>query len=838
MKKRLSPFFVLVSNSFIASAPCNANAQLTLVPYTVTTNADTGVGSLREAITEANATSVNDEIVFDSSLFANGACTITLQSALPTIASTTSAGTLTITGQGATSLIISGNTGNSARNFRIFSIASGGNLAISGATVSGAKTTSNGAAFSNLGSLTIANFLISGNAAGNTGGGVYSQGYFRVSGSTFTGNSAHYGGGYYGGQYASENATVFNCTFSGNTANDQGGALFNNGVLTITNTTISGNTAPVSQAGGLHSNGTIYIANTIIANNTYVDTSFPSTTNLISPATASSNLVTQSGLAWATTVTSAPLNLGSLQNNGGTTSTLALGISSVAIGAANATISNAAPINGLDQRGISRSPTAPSIGAYEVVATTIVAGVKGVPAIFTFTEDTPGNLIFTGAPFAANLNTYFGTAGNVTNQGALNNDSSRTLSTTVSDLNLFASTTTTINFTAVNDQPTLATIGTLTGATEDVPHAITHAALAAANELDADGVTPTARSQSCVGDLNGDHTVNVYDLGTLLGQWGQVGTGDIDGDGVVFGSDLGMMLGAWGPCAVTVPSWATLLEAMPDPAVVTDSTLREAITASGIAWRVRDNGTNIEMLLVPLGSFTMGCSASTQYGCEPDESPTHQVTLTQAFYMGRYEVTQAQWMAQMGSNPSWFVPANGFSSDTTKPVEHVTWNMIASAGGFLSETGLRLPTEAEWEYAYRAGSTTALHSYPTQTNGFDDDTLFDNIAWYSGNNGAWGSSTYGTKPVGGKFANALGLYDMSGNVWEWCQDWYSSTYYASNSVTNPTGPTTGTSRALRGGSWFDYSHACRSSQRDSNVPVGFNITYGFRVARDLYSYTR
>ena len=351
-------------------------------------------------------------------------------------------------------------------------------------------------------------------------------------------------------------------------------------------------------------------------------------------------------------------------------------------------------------------------------------------------------------------------------------------------------------------------------------------------------VTPTARAQSCVGDLNGDRTVNGPDLGILLGQWGQVGSGDLDGNGFVSGSDLGLLLGAWGPCSVTIPSWATLVEAMPDPAVVTNSTLRAAITASGMAWRVRDNGTNIEMLLVPLGTFTMGCSASTQYGCEPDESLTHQVTLTQGFYMGRYEVTQAQWTATMGSNPSWFVPANGFSADTTKPVEHVTWNMIASAGGFLSVTGLRLPTEAEWEYAYRAGSTTAFHGYPAQSNGFDDDTLGGDIAWYSGNNGAWGSSTYGTKAVGSKFANALGLHDMAGNVWEWCQDWFGSTHYDSIPLTNPTGPTTGTSRVLRGGSWFDYSHACRSSQRDSNTPAGFNITYGFRVVRDPDSSTR
>ena len=118
-------------------------------------------------------------------------------------------------------------------------------------------------------------------------------------------------------------------------------------------------------------------------------------------------------------------------------------------------------------------------------------------------------------------------------------------------------------------------------------------------------VAPTARAQSCVGDLNGDRIVNGSDLGILLGQWKQVGTGDLDGNGVVDGADLGIMLGAWGRCAVTVPSWATLVEAMPDPTVVTDSTLRAAISASGLAWRVLDTATQMEMLLVPPGSGSL-----------------------------------------------------------------------------------------------------------------------------------------------------------------------------------------------------------------------------------------
>ena len=277
---------------------------------------------------------------------------------------------------------------------------------------------------------------------------------------------------------------------------------------------------------------------------------------------------------------------------------------------------------------------------------------------------------------------------------------------------------------------------------------------------------------------------------------------------------------------IVVPTWATMLEATPDAAVVTDANLRAAIVASGFAWRVLDNGTNIEMLLVPGGTFMMGCSASTQYACDSEESPTHQVTLTQAFYMGRYEVTQAQWTATMGSNPSWFVTAHGYSSDTTKPVEHVSWNMIAGAGGFMSITGLRLPTEAEWEYAYRAGTTTAFHSYPAQPTGFNDDSLLSNIAWYISNAGNQ------THAVGGKYANGFGLHDMAGNVQEWCQDWYGP--YSSGSVTNPTGPATGTSRVLRSGALDVDSGYCRGSQRSPLTPGGGGSStgpYGFRVVR-------
>jgi formylglycine-generating enzyme required for sulfatase activity len=350
----------------------------------------------------------------------------------------------------------------------------------------------------------------------------------------------------------------------------------------------------------------------------------------------------------------------------------------------------------------------------------------------------------------------------------------------------------------------------------------------AAGEVDKDADGRPDQCEYDYGDFDLDGTIGGVELSIILSVWGipNPPVGDINHDGIVNGIDLSTILGRWGAVPYGIPplAWATTLTEFPDPAVVTDANLRAAITATNLPWRVRDNGTNIEMLLVPAGIFTMGCSASNSYACISDESPTHQVTLTNAFYMGRYEVTQAQWTAKMGSNPSGF---SGYSDSPSRPVEQVSWNMIASTGGFNSVTGFRLPTEAEWEYAYRAGTTTAFHSYAAQPNGFNDDTLLSNIAWINSNSGNQ------THAVGGKFANALGLHDMSGNVWEWCQDWYSDASYTSSPATNPTGPATGSARLWRGGPWVGDSYYCRASLRFYNPPDSLNNNgIGFRVARN------
>jgi formylglycine-generating enzyme required for sulfatase activity len=269
--------------------------------------------------------------------------------------------------------------------------------------------------------------------------------------------------------------------------------------------------------------------------------------------------------------------------------------------------------------------------------------------------------------------------------------------------------------------------------------------------------------------------------------------------------------------SIVTPRWATPIEAEPNPAIVHDAELRKRISATGRPWRVKDTATQIEMLLVPPGTFQMGCWASSSYSCSSGESPVHTVTLTQAYYMGRYEVTQAQWEAKMGSNPSHFV---GYSDSPSRPVEKVSWNTIQ---GFLSATGMRLPTEAEWEYAYRAGTTTAFHSMPGYPSGTNTDSLLGTIAWYANN------SSNQTHAVGTKAGNGFGLHDMSGNVWEWVKDWYDT--YASGAQTDPVGPVSGSYRVVRGGSWNFVSGHCRASYRYTGSPGLSANGLGFRVAR-------
>ena len=210
------------------------------------------------------------------------------------------------------------------------------------------------------------------------------------------------------------------------------------------------------------------------------------------------------------------------------------------------------------------------------------------------------------------------------------------------------------------------------------------------------------------------------------------------------------------------------------------------------------NGINIEMVKVEAGSFDMGATPETIYP-DTDEKPVHRVTLTNDYYIGKYEVTQALWQAVMGSNPSFF-------KGTDLPVETVSWN---DCQDFISKlnamTGkrFRLPTEAEWEYAARGGKKS--RGYP-----FSGSITLDDVAWYNENSGSK------THVVGTKQPNELGIYDMAGNVWEWCQDWKGS--YSSSPQTNPTGAVSGSYRVCRGGSCLISAWYCRSSCRYNFTP--------------------
>jgi len=218
------------------------------------------------------------------------------------------------------------------------------------------------------------------------------------------------------------------------------------------------------------------------------------------------------------------------------------------------------------------------------------------------------------------------------------------------------------------------------------------------------------------------------------------------------------------------------------------------------------NTIGMEFVLIPAGTFQMGSTTG-----DSDERPVHQVTISQPFYLGKYEVTQAQWQAVMGQNPSLF------QGDPNLPVEQVWWDdvqeFIRKLNAKEGHTKYRLPTEAEWEYAARAGTTTA-YSFG------DDATRLGEYAWYKGNAGER------THPVGKLKPNPWGLYDMHGNVWEWVQDWYQR--YQSEAVTDPQGPDLGTHRSRRGCAWNNAAEVCRSTNRYSSP--GYRDDFlGFRL---------
>ena len=227
------------------------------------------------------------------------------------------------------------------------------------------------------------------------------------------------------------------------------------------------------------------------------------------------------------------------------------------------------------------------------------------------------------------------------------------------------------------------------------------------------------------------------------------------------------------------------------------------------------NGVPFKMIFVEGGIYIMGCTSEQGEDCYGSEKPAHSVTVSD-FYMGETEVTQALWKAVMGSNPS------SFKSDNL-PVENVSWNDCQEFVKKLNQlTGkiFRLPTEAEWEYAARGGKNHSGYKY-SGSNSIGD------VAWYWGNSG---SKTYSVKS---KKPNALGLYDMSGNVWEWCLDWYEN--YSSAAQADPIGLSSGTRRVLRGGGWYNGVGSCRVSCRnDSNSDNRCN-DFGFRLAMGLKS---
>ncbi len=270
----------------------------------------------------------------------------------------------------------------------------------------------------------------------------------------------------------------------------------------------------------------------------------------------------------------------------------------------------------------------------------------------------------------------------------------------------------------------------------------------------------------------------------------------------------------------------------PDDQVISEKRIEEATTVEMVSPRVVRppegieavvNSLGMTFVLIPAGTFVMG-SPEYESGRSADEMQ-HEVTISRSFYLQITPVTQGQWQALMGHNPSSFVQAA-----TDLPVAGINWQDCQEFIKKINALGkgtYRLPTEAEWEYACRAGNDTALANGDLSNLYCELDPNLDEMAWYCGN------SSRRPRPVGQKRPNIWGLYDMHGDVGEWCQDWYGA--YLEILQTDPSGSISGPGRVVRGGSWFSSAKNCRSAARYYWPPHSRSQLHilGFRLVRDL-----
>ena len=309
-------------------------------------------------------------------------------------------------------------------------------------------------------------------------------------------------------------------------------------------------------------------------------------------------------------------------------------------------------------------------------------------------------------------------------------------------------------------------------------------------------MTMTAADNLLRGDVTNDGSVDINDVTSLIDYLSGVRSSDfnmvaadVDEDGTVGIADVTVLIDY-----LLTQEWPYV----PEPLVFTVGNV------------------TFKMMPVKGGTFMMGARDGDPY-VRPWESPAHEVTLSD-YYIGETEVTQALWRAVMGSNPSWFTSSNGYTTNLQRPVEKITYaNCLTFISKLNQKTGktFRLLTEAEWEFAARGGNRSRGYFYA----GSDD---LEEVGWHKSNSGDI------THPVASKAPNELGIYDMSGNVEEWCSDWYG--LYSYKPETNPAGPLTGDARIVRGGCWDQAFRMSRVTARHEGFPTSANVHTGLRIA--------